>query len=128
MAKDNCLYCVVAHGAILRIYQKDRMIADQLATNYRKAPLPPRHRAMLDFACKVPSRLRPSATKTICSAAGAWIRCRSSLGHRRDRGLLRLVQPHRQLQRDDAERGVLRPRAAEPGSLTQIIASDGDSL
>ena len=52
-ALNNCLYCVVAHGAILRIYQKDTLIADQLATNYRKAALPPRQRAMLDFACKV---------------------------------------------------------------------------
>jgi len=52
-ALNQCLYCVVAHGAILRIYQKDALIADQVATNYRKAPLPPRERAMLDFACKV---------------------------------------------------------------------------
>jgi uncharacterized peroxidase-related enzyme len=52
-ALNNCLYCVVAHGAILRIYQKDPLIADQLAVNYRKAALPPRQRAMLDFACKV---------------------------------------------------------------------------
>ena len=52
-ALNNCLYCVVAHGTILRIYQKDPLIADQLATNYRKAALPPRQRAMLDFACKV---------------------------------------------------------------------------
>lgn len=52
-ALNQCLYCVVAHGAILRIYQKDPLIADQLATNYRKAALTPRQRAMLDFACKV---------------------------------------------------------------------------
>ena len=52
-AINHCLYCVVAHGAILRIYQKDPLIADQLATNYRKAALTPRQRAMLDFACKV---------------------------------------------------------------------------
>ena len=52
-ALNNCLYCVVAHGAILRIYQKDPLIADQLATNYRKAALTARQRAMLDFACKV---------------------------------------------------------------------------
>jgi uncharacterized peroxidase-related enzyme len=52
-ALNRCLYCVVAHGAILRIYRKDPLIADQLATNYRKASLTPRLRAMLDFACKV---------------------------------------------------------------------------
>ena len=52
-ALNQCLYCVVAHGAILRIYQKDPLIADQLAVNHRKAPITPRQRAMLDFACKV---------------------------------------------------------------------------
>ena len=50
---NNCLYCVVAHGAILRIYQKDPMIADQLAINWRKAPLTPRQHAMIGFAMKV---------------------------------------------------------------------------
>jgi uncharacterized peroxidase-related enzyme len=50
---NGCLYCVVAHGAILRIYEKNPLIADQLATNYRKAPLAPRQRAILDFAMKV---------------------------------------------------------------------------
>jgi uncharacterized peroxidase-related enzyme len=52
-ALNDCLYCVVAHGAILRIYRKDPLIADQLAVNYRKARISPRQRAMLDFACKV---------------------------------------------------------------------------
>ena len=50
---NNCLYCVVAHGAILRVYEKKPLIADQLATNYRKADITPRQRAMLDFAMKV---------------------------------------------------------------------------
>jgi uncharacterized peroxidase-related enzyme len=52
-AANQCLYCVVAHGAILRIYEKKPLIADQLATNYRKADISPRQRAMLDFAMKV---------------------------------------------------------------------------
>lgn len=52
-ALNDCLYCVVAHGAILRIYAKNPRIADQLATNHRKAEITPRQRAMLDFACKV---------------------------------------------------------------------------
>ena len=51
--ENNCLYCVVAHGAILRIRAKNPLIADQLATNYRKADITPRQRAMLDFAIKV---------------------------------------------------------------------------
>ena len=52
-AANQCLYCVVAHGAILRIYEKKPLIADQLATNYRKADITPRQRAMIDFAMKV---------------------------------------------------------------------------
>ena len=50
---NRCLYCVVAHGALLRIYEKAPLIADQVATNYRKADITPRQRAMLDFAMKV---------------------------------------------------------------------------
>ena len=50
---NHCLYCVVAHGAILRIYDKNPLIADQVAVNHRKADLTPRRRAMLDFAMKV---------------------------------------------------------------------------
>ena len=52
-AENDCLYCVVAHGAILRIRAKNPLIADQIATNYRKADITPRQRAMLDFAVKV---------------------------------------------------------------------------
>ena len=52
-AANECLYCVVAHGAILRIYEKMPLVADQVAVNYRKADITPRQRAMLDFAMKV---------------------------------------------------------------------------
>jgi uncharacterized peroxidase-related enzyme len=52
-AANSCLYCVVAHGAILRIHEKKPLLADQVAVNYRKADIPPRQRAMLDFAMKV---------------------------------------------------------------------------
>ncbi len=50
---NHCLYCVVAHGAILRIYAKNPQIADQVAVDYRKADITPRQRAMLDFAVKL---------------------------------------------------------------------------
>lgn len=50
---NQCQYCVVSHGAILRIREKNPLIADQVATNYRKADLTPRQKAMLDFAVKV---------------------------------------------------------------------------
>ena len=52
-AANQCLYCVVAHGALLRIYEKKSLVADQVAVNYRKADISPRQRAMLDFAMKV---------------------------------------------------------------------------
>jgi len=52
-AVNHCLYCVVAHGAILRIYEKKPLVADQVAINHRKADITPRQRAMLDFAMKV---------------------------------------------------------------------------
>ena len=50
---NDCQYCVVAHGAILRIRAKNALVADQVAVNYRKADITPRQRAMLDFAMKV---------------------------------------------------------------------------
>ena len=50
---NQCQYCVIAHGAILRIRAKDALVADQVATNYRQADITPRQRAMLDFALRV---------------------------------------------------------------------------
>ena len=50
---NDCLYCIVAHGAILRVYAKDPHVADQVAVNYRKADITPRQKAMLAFALKV---------------------------------------------------------------------------
>lgn len=55
-AANDCHYCVISHGAILRIYAKNPFIADQVATNYRKADITPRQKAMLDFAVKVAIR------------------------------------------------------------------------
>ena len=55
-AVNNCIYCVVVHGAILRVRAKDPLIADQVATNYLKADITPRQKAMLDFAVKVCDR------------------------------------------------------------------------
>lgn len=52
-AANKCLYCVIAHGALLRVYEKKPLVADQVAVNYRKADISPRQRAMLDFAMKV---------------------------------------------------------------------------
>ena len=55
-AANDCPYCIVAHGALLRIYAKNPLIADQVAANYRKADITPRQRAMLAFALKVALR------------------------------------------------------------------------
>jgi uncharacterized peroxidase-related enzyme len=55
-AANRCQYCVVAHGAILRVRAKNPLIADQVAVNYLKADLTPRQKAMLDFAIKVSQR------------------------------------------------------------------------
>ncbi len=52
-AANQCLYCVVAHGALLRIYEKKPLVADQVAVNHHKADISPRQKAMLDFAMKV---------------------------------------------------------------------------
>lgn len=52
-AMNHCLYCVIAHGAIVRIREKNPILADQLATDYTRADITPRQIAMLDFACKV---------------------------------------------------------------------------
>ena len=57
-AANGCMYCVVAHGAILRIRAKNPLIADQVAINYRKADIDARERAMLDFAMKVSTNSR----------------------------------------------------------------------
>ncbi len=55
-AANQCLYCVVAHGALLRIYEKKPLVADQVAVNWRKADIPARQKAMLAFAMKVRER------------------------------------------------------------------------
>ena len=68
-AANQCLYCVVAHGAILRIYETKPLVADQVAVNHRKADITPRQRAMLDFAMKV-----CSASQTIEDADFAALR------------------------------------------------------
>jgi uncharacterized peroxidase-related enzyme len=52
-AANNCLYCVVAHGALLRLFEKKPLVSDQVAVNWRKADITPRQHAMLEFAMKV---------------------------------------------------------------------------
>jgi uncharacterized peroxidase-related enzyme len=67
---NHCQYCVIAHGAILRIYAKNPQIADQVAIDHRKADITPRQRAMLDFALKLartPETISPADHETLKS-------------------------------------------------------------
>src|SRR6201994_3889181 len=68
-AANQCHYCVVAHGAILRIRAKNPQIADQIAVNYRKADITARQRAMLDFAMKVSLEAQTVAEKDFAEIA-----------------------------------------------------------
>lgn len=52
-AINKCQYCIISHGALLRIFSKEKLIADQIAINYKKSDLPINQKVMLDFACKV---------------------------------------------------------------------------
>src|SRR5213595_9723 len=69
-AANQCHYCVIAHGAILRIRAKNPLIADQIAVNYRKADITPRERAMLDFAMKVSSEAHTISEADFVEIAG----------------------------------------------------------
>src|ERR1700739_4279717 len=67
---NQCHYCVIAHGAILRIRAKNPQIADQIAINYRKADITPRQKAMLDFAMKVSAEAHKISEQDFAEIAG----------------------------------------------------------
>ena len=69
-AANQCQYCVIAHGAILRIRAKNPLLADQVAVNYRKADITPRQRAMLDFAMKVSQEANTVSEADFAAVAG----------------------------------------------------------
>jgi uncharacterized peroxidase-related enzyme len=70
-AANQCQYCVVAHGAILRIRARNPLLADQIAANYRKADVTPRQRAMLDFALRVAQQAQ-AVDEPDCAALREW--------------------------------------------------------
>ena len=109
---NQCQYCVIAHGAILRIRAKNPLIADQIAVNYRKADITPRQRAMLDFAMKVSAEAQQDFGSRFCRVASHGFQRRRHLGHRRDLGLLRAVEPDGQRHRHAPERRILPDGAA----------------
>ena len=106
-ALNQCQYCVVAHGAILRVRAKNPLIADQVAANYRKADITPRQKAMLDFAVKVSRHAEEVGDADFDALRRARLLGRGHLGHRRHQRLFRLVEPHGQPDRHAAERRVL---------------------
>ena len=109
---NQCQYCVIAHGAILRIRAKNPQIADQIAVNYRKADITPRQRAMLDFAMKVSARGAQDFGSGFCRGREPRLFRRRHLGHRRDLGVLRAVEPDGERHRDAPERRILHDGAA----------------
>ncbi len=124
---NDCLYCIVAHGAILRIYAKNPLVADQIAVNYRKADISQRQRAMLAFAMKVAVNSVAIDDADFTALSGARIHGRGHLGHRSDRRVLRAVEPDGEHDLDAPQRRVLPdgPRAAlvtrEDGALVSPI-------
>ena len=109
---NDCVYCIVAHGAILRVYAKHPHVADQVAANYRKADITPRQKAMLAFALKVAQRSSEIVDEDFDALRRARLRRRGHLGHRCDRRVLRAVEPHGQPDQHAAQRRVLPARAA----------------
>ena len=73
---NQCHYCVIAHGAILRIRAKNPQIADQIAVNYRKADITPRQRAMLDFAMKVSTEAHKISEQDFADDHQPWLQQR----------------------------------------------------
>ena len=126
---NQCQYCVVAHGAILRMRAKNPRIADQVAVNYRKADITPRQRAMLDFAMKVAHAVPCGRRGRLRRAARPRVLRRGHLGHRRHQRVLRPVQPHGQRHRHAAQRRVLRAGTlaadARPGGPRDLAKMKG---
>ena len=104
---NGCLYCVVAHGALLRIYEKNPLVADQVAVNYRKADITPRQKAMLDVRDEGLQRLGVDRRCRLRGAARARLQRRGRVGHRRHHRVVRPVQPDGEHDLDATERRVL---------------------
>jgi uncharacterized peroxidase-related enzyme len=115
-AANDCTYCVVAHGAILRIRAKDPLIADQVATNYRHADITPRQRAMLDFALRVATASATVEDEHLAELAHHGFDL-DDVGHRRDCCAVRAVQPDGALDGAAAEPRVLPARSGAAGPI-----------
>ena len=118
---NDCHYCIVAHGAILRIYAKNPLVADQVATNYRKADITPRQKAMLAFALKVSLRSSELVDDDYAAVRAHGFSRRGHLGYRRDRRVLRDVEPDGGPDQHAAQRRVLRDGPRPPDKVTQRL-------
>jgi len=114
-AINQCLYCVIAHGAVLRIRAKKPLLADQIAVNYRKADITERQRRDAGFRGEGHHRLAHRGRSGFRRARRARPQQRRDLGHCRDRGVLRHVEPARQFHQYAAERRVLPDGTAAEG-------------
>ena len=122
---NQCHYCVIAHGAILRIRAKNPKIADQIAVNYRKADITPRQRAMLDFAMKVSTEAHKISEADFAADRRPRLQRRRYLGYRGDRGVLRAVEPDGERHRHAPERRVLHDGPpAEIGRLRMGLSAE----
>ncbi len=119
-AANKCLYCVVAHGAILRIYEKKPLVADQVAVNYRKADITPRQKAMLDFAMKVCLHSDEIGDADFSRAASPRLQRRRRVGHCCDHRVLWAQQPHGVFQQHDAQPRVLPDGQNAQGQINAI--------
>ena len=122
---NGCLYCVVAHGALLRIYEKNPLIADQVAVNYRKADITPRQKAMLAFAMKVCTDSAAIVDADFAALREHGFSDEDAWDIGAITALLRPVQPHGQPDRDAAERRVLPDGAGAEGARRLEAAPDG---
>ena len=104
---NQCHYCVVAHGAILRIRAKNPQIADQIAINYRKADITPRQTSDARFRHEGEPGSRRNIRAGLCRHFAPRFQRRRHLGYRGDFRILRAVEPDGQCYRDAPERRIL---------------------
>ncbi len=109
---NRCIYCVVAHGAILRVRMKDPEIAERVATNPWGVELAPRERAIVDLALLLATDPASLTDAEFDEARAAGLTDDEILGHRCDHRTLRPVQPPRAPERAATEPGVLPPGTA----------------
>ena len=126
-AANQCPYCVVAHGALLRLFSKNPLLGDQVAVNYRSADLDRRQRAMLDAALKLATAPQSFGEDDIQNSVGLRVHQGGRLGHRRDHEPVRPVESDGTPDGHASERGVLRS-GPNPGSMHERVTTPDQLL